>query len=321
MKTTRRATLAGVLALPAIAGAQEAWPTRSIRLISPFPPGGAADVLARNIAEELSPALRQSIVVENRTGAGGSVGTEAAVRSPPDGYTLVMGSTGPLAINPALLRLGYDPARDLAPVAMVAEVASVLVVNPALQARTLQELLAMARARPGQINAGSSGAGSAQHLFLEMLKQMAQVDIAHVPYRGTGPAMVDTIAGTIVMMFDTTPTALPHIQGGRVRAIAVTTPRRDPALPDVPTIAEAGVPGYAGTGWYGLMAPAGTPGPIIERLNREVNAALARPAFRERLKTQGTEPAPMTVEEFRAFIAADRERWTRVIREGNIRVE
>ena len=318
---SRRATLAGVLALPALAHAQEAWPARSIRLISPFPPGGAADVLARNIAEELSPVLRQSLVVENRTGAGGSVGTEATVRSAPDGYTLVMGSTGPLAINPALLRLSYDPARDLVPVAMVATVASVLVVHPSVQARTLQELLALARARPGQLTSGSSGPGSAQHLFLEMLKQMARVDIAHVPYRGTGPAMVDTIAGTINMMFDTTPTALPHIQGGRVRAIAVTTPRRDPALPDVPTIAESGVPGYEGIGWYGLMAPAGTPPAIVERLNREVNAALARDAFKARLVAQGTEPAPMTPAAFGAFIAADRERWTRVIRDGNIRVE
>ena len=318
---SRRTTLAGMLAIPAIARAQDAWPARSIRLISPFPPGGAADVLARNIAEELTPVPRQSIVVENRTGAGGSVGTEAAVRSAPDGYTIVMGSTGPLCINPALLRLPYDPARDLAPVAMIAMVASVLVVNNAVPAQTLPELLALARARPGTLNAGSSGTGSAQHLFLEMFKQMAQIDIAHVPYRGTGPAMVDTINGTLAMMFDTTPTALPHIQGGRVRALAVTTARRDPALPEVPTIAESGVAGYEGVGFYGLMAPTGTPAPIIERLNRDVNAALGREAFRDRLKAQGTEPAPMTIEQFRQFIATDRERWTRVIRDGNIRVE
>lgn len=317
----RRAAFIGALSLPAIARAQETWPARSIRLISPFPPGGAADVLARNIAEELTPVLRQSIVVENRTGAGGSVGTEAVVRSAPDGYTILMGSTGPLAINPALLRLNYDPARDLMPVAMLSTVASVLVVHPAVPARTLQDVLAMARARPGEINFGSSGTGSAQHLFMELLKQMARVEMAHIPYRGTGPAMIDLIGGRLTMMFDTTPTALPHIQGGRVRAIAVTTPRRDPALPDVPTIAEAGVPGYEGIGWYGLVAPAGTPGAIVERLNRDVNAALARDAFRTRLQTQGTEPAPMTSAAFGAFIAADRERWTRVIRDGNIRVD
>ncbi len=319
--TTRRAALTGLLAFPAIASAQEAWPARSLRLISPFPPGGAADVLARNMAEELTPALRQSVVVENRTGAGGSVGTEAVVRSAPDGYTLLMGSTGPLAINPALLRLAYDPARDLVPIAMVSTVASVLVVHPSVPARNLGELLAMARAKPGELNYGSSGTGSAQHLFMELLKQMTGVDITHVPYRGTGPAMVDTIGGRLSMMFDTMPTALPHIQGGRVRAIAVTTARRDPALPDVPSIAEAGVAGYEGVGFYGLMAPAGTPAAIIDRLHREVNASLAREAFRARLVAQGTEPAPMTQEAFRDFIATDRERWTRVIRDGNIRVD
>ena len=318
---TRRLALTGALFLPAIARAQEAWPTRSIRLISPFPPGGAADVLARNLSEELTPVLRQSVVVENRTGAGGSVGTEATVRSTPDGYTIMMGSTGPLAINPALLRLNYEPARDLVPVAMVATVASVLVAHPSVPARTLQEVLAMARARPGEINFGSSGTGSAQHLFMELLRQMARVDMAHIPYRGTGPAMVDLIGGRLNMMFDTTPTALPHIRDGRVRAIAVTTPRRDPALPDVPTISESGVPGYEGIGWYGLVAPVGTPPAIVERLNREVNAALGREAFRARLLAQGTEPAPMTAEEFGRFIATDRERWTRVIREGNIRAE
>jgi tripartite-type tricarboxylate transporter receptor subunit TctC len=319
--TTRRAALAGLFAFPALASAQEAWPARSIRLISPFPPGGAADVLARNMAEELTPALRQSVVVENRTGAGGSVGTEAVVRSAPDGYTLLMGSTGPLAINPALLRLAYDPARDLVPIGMVSTVASVLVVHPSVPARNLTELLALARAKPGELNYGSSGTGSAQHLFMELLKQMTGVDITHIPYRGTGPAMVDTIGGRLSMMFDTTPTALPHIQGGRVRAIAVTTARRDPALPDVPTIAESGVAGYEGVGFYGLMAPVGTPVAIVDRLHREVNAALAREAFRARLVAQGTKPAPMTQEAFREFIATDRERWARVIRDGNIRVD
>jgi tripartite-type tricarboxylate transporter receptor subunit TctC len=188
-------------------------------------------------------------------------------------------------------------------------------------ARNLTELLALARAKPGELNYGSSGTGSAQHLFMELLKQMTGVDITHIPYRGTGPAVVDTIGGRLSMMFDTTPTALPHIQGGRVRAIAVTTARRDPALPDVPTIAESGVAGYEGVGFYGLMAPAGTPAAIVDRLHREVNAALAREAFRARLVAQGTEPAPMTQEAFRDFIATDRERWARVIRDGNIKVD
>ena len=269
-------------ARPALA--QGEWPQRSIRMIPPFLPGGAADLPARALAVELTPILRQSVVVENRTGAGGSVGTEAAARSPPDGYTMVMGSTGPMAINPSLIRLSYDPARDLVPMVPVAAVASVLVVHPSVNARTLPGLLALPRAEPGRLNCGSSGIGSAQHLFMELLKQQANADITHIPNRRTGPAMVDTVGGRLTMMFDTTPTALPHIRDGRVRAIAVAAGRRDPALPEVPTIGET-VPGYEALGWYGILAPTGTPA------------------------------------EFTALIARDRDRWGEVIRRGNIRVD
>lgn len=320
--TTRRLLL-GLATGTALAGpalAQGEWPQRSIRMISPFPPGGAADLLARALAEELTPILRQSVVVENRTGAGGSVGTEAAVRSLPDGYTMVMGSTGPMAINPALIRLTYDPGRDLVPVVPVAAVASVLVVHPSVNARTLPELLALARAEPGRLNYGSSGIGSAQHLFMELLKQQANVDITHIPYRGTGPAMVDTVGGRLTMMFDTTPTALPHIRDGRVRAIAVTSGRRDPALPDVPAIGET-VPGYEALGWYGILSPTGTPAAAVERMSREVNALLRRADFVAKLAAQGVEPLPGTPAEFAAMITRDRERWGEVIRRGNIRVD
>jgi tripartite-type tricarboxylate transporter receptor subunit TctC len=320
--TTRRLLfgLAATGALACTAVAQGDWPQRSIRMISPFPPGGAADLLARALAEELTPALRQSVVVENRTGAGGAVGTEAAVRSPPDGYTMVMGSTGPMAINPALLRLTYDPERDLVPVVPVAAVASVLVVHPAVQARTLPELLALARAEPGRLNYGSSGIGSAQHLFMELVKQQAGVDITHVPYRGTGPAMVDTVGGRLTMMFDTTPTALPHIRDGRVRAVAVTSARRDPALPDVPAVGET-LAGYEALGWYGILAPTGTPAAAVERMNREVNTLLARPEFQAKLAAQGVEPLPGTPADLAALIARDRARWGEVIRRGNIRTD
>ena len=320
--TTRRLLLgcAATAALARPAAAQGEWPQRSIRMISPFPPGGAADLLARALAEELTPILRQSVVVENRTGAGGSVGTEAAVRSPPDGYTMVMGSTGPMAINPSLIRLTYDPARDLVPVVPVAAVASVLVVHPSVQARTLPELLALARAEPGKLNYGSSGIGSAQHLFMELLKQQANVDITHIPYRGTGPAMIDTVGGRLTMMFDTTPTALPHIRDGRVRAIAVTSARRDPALPDVPTIGET-LQGYDALGWYGIFSPTGTPAAAVERMSREVNALLRRPDFIAKLAAQGVEPLPGTPAEFTALMTRDRTRWGEVIRRGNIRVD
>lgn len=322
MTPTRRLLLGSAAALPlaGTARAQGEWPQRSIRMISPFPPGGAADLLARALAEELTPILRQSVVVENRTGAGGAVGTEAAVRSPPDGYTMVMGSTGPMAINPALIRLSYDPERDLVPVVPVAAVASVLVVHPSVQARTLPDLLALARAQPGRLNYGSSGIGSAQHLFMELLKQQANVDITHIPYRGTGPAMVDTVGGRLTMMFDTTPTALPHIRDGRVRALAVTSAPRDPALPDVPAIGET-LPGYEALGWYGILSPTGTPAAAVERMSREVNALLARPDFRAKLAAQGVEPLPGTPAEFAALITRDRARWGGVIRAGNIRVD
>ncbi len=320
--TTRRLLLgcAATAALARPAAAQGEWPQRSIRMISPFPPGGAADLLARALAEELTPILRQSVVVENRTGAGGSVGTEAAVRSPPDGYTMVMGSTGPMAINPSLIRLTYDPARDLVPVVPVAAVASVLVVHPSVNARTLPDLLALARAEPGKLNYGSSGIGSAQHLFMELLKQQANVDITHIPYRGTGPAMIDTVGGRLTMMFDTTPTALPHIRDGRVRAIAVTSARRDPALPDVPTIGET-LQGYDALGWYGIFSPTGTPAAAVERMSREVNALLRRPDFIAKLAAQGVEPLPGTPAEFTALMTRDRTRWGEVIRRGNIRVD
>ena len=321
--STRRILL-GVLAAATARGARAQgtdWPSRSIRMISPFPPGGAADLLARILAEELTPILRQSVVVENRTGAGGSVGAEATVRSPPDGYTLMMGSTGPISINPALIRLSYDPLRDLTPIASVAAVASVLVVHPALPARSLADVLALARAEPGKLSYGSSGVGSAQHLFMELLKQQADVDITHIPYRGTGPAMVDTVGGRLAMMFDTTPTALPHIRDGRVRPLAVSAARRDPALPEVPTIAEAGLAGYEAIGWYGLFAPAGMPDALVERLNREVNGLLARPEFRAKLSAQGVEAMGGTRQEFAAMIARDSTRWREVIHRGNIRAD
>jgi tripartite-type tricarboxylate transporter receptor subunit TctC len=320
MRTRRGVLRAAALLLPAPALAQPAgeWPARQIRLISPFAPGGAADLTARIMAEELSGALRQTVFVENRTGAGGAIGTEAAARSAPDGYTFVLASTGPFAINPGLFRLSFDPARDLVAVAMVAIVPSIFVVHPEVPARSMAELVALARARPGALSYASGGNGTAQHLFGELLKRMAGVDLQHVPYRGGGPAMTDTIAGRVQILCDTLPLALPHIREGRVRALAVTTAGRHPALPDVPAVAEA-VPGYEAVGWYGIAAPAGLPAPILERMNREVNALIDRPALKERLSAQGADPLPMTPEDFAARIARDRERWTTLIRDAGIR--
>ena len=312
---------AAMLGAPAVL-AQTAvgdWPNRPVRIVSPFPPGGAADLVARMIAEELTASLRQTVFVENRVGAGGSIGTEFAARSTPDGYTFLLASTGPFAINPGLFRLNIDPSRDLTPVAMVAVVPSIFVVNSAVPARTMTELLALIRAQPGALSYASGGNGTAQHLFGELLKQMAKIDIQHIPYRGGGPALTDTIAGRVQILCDTLPLALPHIREGRVRAVAVTTAQRHPALPDVPTVAESGVPGYEAVGWYGIAAPTQTPAAAITRMNAEINALLARPAFRERLSAQGADPTPMSPAEFGAVIERDRARWTGVIREANIR--
>ena len=316
--TTRRAALAGLFAFPALASAQEAWPARSLRLISPFPPGGAADVLARNIAEELTPALRQSVVVENRTGAGGSVGTEAVVRSAADGYTLLMGSTGPLAINPALLRLAYDPAKDLVPVAMVSTVASVLVVHPSVQARNLTELLAMARAKPGELNYGSSGTGSAQHLFMELLKQMTGVDITHVPYRGAAPAATDVIAGNI----DGLIAAIPDVgRNERLRLLAMTTEQRLARWPDVPSVAELGLAPLVAANWFGISGPAGIPAPVADRLNAALVESLATPALTERLSELGAAPNRLDRPGFTALVAADMARWAQIVREAGIKAD
>lgn len=316
----RRHLALAAAALPIAAQAQVAdWPNRPIRLVSPFPPGGAADLTARIMADELTGVLRQSVVVENRTGVGGAVGSEFVARAAPDGYTWLLASTGPFAITPELVRLNFDPARDLAPVAMVSIVPSIFVVNAAVPANNMAELIALARARPGQLSYASGGNGTAQHLFGEMLKQMAGLDIQHIPYRGGGPALTDTIAGRVQILCDTLPIALPHIREGRVRAVGVTTAQRHSSLPDVPTVAESGVPGYEAVGWYGMAAPAGTPEALIARMNREVNTLLEKPALRERMAAQGSDPLAMTPAAFQARIAEDRARWARVIRDGNIR--
>ncbi len=295
------------------------WPSRPMRFVSPFPPGGAADLLTRIMADEMRTPLGQPVTVENRSGVGGTVGSEFVARATPDGYTWLMASTGPFSITPELVRLNFDPARDLAPVAMVAGVASVFAVHPSVPANNLADLIALIRAQPGRLSYASGGTGSATHLFVELLLQMARLEGLHVPYRGSGPSITDTIAGRVQFICDTLPATLGHIREGRLRAVAVTTKARHPALPDVPTVAESGVPGYEAVGWYGMAAAAGTPAPIIERMNAEVNRALAQPALRQRLAGQGADPLPMTPAAFGAFIAEDRARWGGVIRTGNIK--
>ncbi|MGV3571887.1 MAG: Bug family tripartite tricarboxylate transporter substrate binding protein [Ramlibacter sp.] len=330
MKSTLRrreallAAAACALGLPGLARAQT-YPARPIRLVVPFTPGGSSDILARAIGQELARAWGQPVVIENVPGAGGSLGADRVAKAAPDGYTLLMGHTGTLAVNPTLYpKLPYDAQRAFAPVAWVARVPNVLVVHASVPAKTLRELVALAKAKPGQLAYGSGGNGSAAHTTMEFLKLQAGMSLLHIPYRGTAPSVNDLLAGQVQALFTGAPALLPHIQGGRIRALAVSSPRRLPLLPDVPTVAESGVPGTHGfeaDQWYGLVAPAGTPADVVAKLNQEVNRSLAAADVRTRLAAEGAEPTPATPQAFGAMIAADTRRWERVIRAARISVD
>ena len=315
------ATLLAAPALPRT-GLAQGWPDRPLRLIVPFPPGGVVDLLARSLAPHLQSALGQPVVIENRAGAGGNVGAEAAAKSPPDGYTLLLSSTGPLAINAALYaQMPYDPATAFTPVALCLTTPMVLVVQAAQPWRRLDELLAAARAQPGRISAGSAGNGSTPHLALELLRSLARVEITHVPYRGAAPAMAALLAGEIQMMFDTAPLVMPQIRAGAVRPLGVTSEERMAALPDVPTIAEGGVAGYVSSSWFGLVAPAGTPAPVVARVAEAFAAALRQPDVVARFAAQGGTLGGMEPEEFGRFILEERAKWGAVVRASGARAE
>jgi tripartite-type tricarboxylate transporter receptor subunit TctC len=310
------------LALPARA---QAYPTRAIRIVVPFTPGGSSDVLARAVGVELSRMLNQPVVIDNVPGAGGSIGAEKAAKSVPDGYTLLMGHTGTLAINPAVYpRLGYDPLREFTPVAWVARVPNVLVVNASVHARTLHELVAQAKAKPGSLAYGSGGNGSAAHTTMEYFKMQTGTSFLHIPYRGTAPSVSDLLAGQVQLLFTGVPALLPHIKAGKIRALAVSSTKRLAVLPDVPTVAESGLPGAAGfeaDQWYGLVAPAGTPADVVALLNQHVNRALDSEEVRTRLAAEGAEPTPATPQAFGALIAREIPRWNKVVRNARITVD
>ncbi|MBB5688200.1 tripartite tricarboxylate transporter substrate binding protein [Roseomonas alkaliterrae] len=321
MNATRRALIAATLLAPAAARAQAWAPTRAIRFVVPFPAGGATDVVARVLGERMQETLGQPVVVENRTGAGGNIGVENVVRSPADGHTILMGTTGTLTVNPHLYStLGFDPLRDLAPVSMAFTTDHVLIVNPQVPARTAQEFLALVRGQPGRLSYGSAGAGSSTHTVPELFKLAARVDITHVPYRGSAPALNDVVAGNVQVMLDQIPSAIGQIQAGRVRALAVTGARRSALLPDVPTMAEIGLPEAQATSWGAVMAPAGTPAPAIARLNAAIRDALAQQAVRDRLAAAGAEGVASSPEELAAYLRAESEKWARVVREARITV-
>jgi tripartite-type tricarboxylate transporter receptor subunit TctC len=318
----KRVILSLVLAIaPLAAWAQEPWPTKPLRFILPFPPGGGTDILGRLVAERLSAALGQPVVIENRGGAGGNVGTEAAARSAPDGYTIVLVAPS-LAISPTLYsKLNYDAVKDFAPVSLVATVPNVAITQPSLNVGTLQEFAALARTQPGGLNFGSGGSGTSNHLAGELFNIVAGVKLVHVPYKGVNLAMQDVLGGNIHFVVIGIPAAAPHIKAGKLRALAVLAPSRSSALPDVPTAAEAGMPAFEVTTWYGVLAPAGTPRAIVARLNQELVRIMHSAELKAPLAASGTDPLTSTPEEFAAYIKQEIAKWGEVVRKANLKAD
>ena len=314
--------LAIAAACPAASCAADAYPTRPVRFIMPYPVGGTIDTSGRAVAFELGERLGQQLVVDNRTGAGGTLGTEMGAHSPPDGYTVVMGGTGTLAISPGLdRRLGYDPLRDFAPITLLATTPYVLVAHPSVPAANVRELIALAKAKPGALIYASGGSGSAPHLIGEVFKKSAGIDLLHVPYKGSTPAKIDLMAGRAQLFFTGIPPVISEIRNGRLRALGVTSGHRTPALPDVPTIAESGVPGFDVSPWFGMLAPAHTSAAIVTRLHDEIVRIVQRPAIRERFVRDGVDPVGNTPAEFAAFIRSERDKWAKAIRDSGAKTE
>lgn len=309
-----------VLALElGVAGASaQNYPARSIRMITPSSPGSGVDIVARIVGQKLSEALGQQVVIDNRAGAGANLGAEIAAKAPPDGYTLFMG-TPAHAINSSLYsRLNYDLVRDFAPVSLVTTGQYILVVHPALPVKTVRDLIALARARPGELNYGSGGNGNATHLAVELFGSLAKIRMTHVPYKGSGPAITDLIGGQVQLMFANLTAGLPHVKSGRLRALGVTGAKRSPTIPGLPTMQEAGVPGYIVTSYYGVLVPIATPQEIVARLNREITKVMRLPGMRERLAGEGAEPASSTPADFAAFIKAEIAKWATVVKDARI---
>jgi tripartite-type tricarboxylate transporter receptor subunit TctC len=314
---------AGALVCLALAGGEvraQSYPSKPIRLVVPFPPGGYADVYGRVLAAHLGNAFGQGVVVENRPGAGGNIGADAVAKSAPDGYTLVMGTVGTHAINASLYsKMPYDAIRDFSPVTFVAEAEGLLVAHPSVPANTVPELIALARANP--LTYGSAGAGTTGHLAGELFKSMAKVDITHVPYKGNVPAITDILAGQISLVFATLPTVLPHVKAGKLKSIAVLGPTRSTALPEVPTVAESGLPGFEVNNWVGVFAPAGTPPAVVGKLNSEILRAMRLPEVQSRLAGEGMRFVPMSVEQFSAFARAEVAHWAPVVKASGARAD
>jgi tripartite-type tricarboxylate transporter receptor subunit TctC len=310
-----------LLSVAAASVLAQGYPDKPLKLVVPFPPGGPTDIVGRLVAQKLAEGIGQPVVVENRPGAGGTVGSTAVARAPADGYTLLYGSTT-LAIAPSLYRdLAYDPRTAFAPISLVSRGPIIVAVNAQLPAKTLKDFIALAKSSPGRINYGSAGSGTPPHLAAELFKTVAGVDLVHVPYKGGGPAVSDLAGGQVQVIFEGLPTLLPHIKSGKVRALAITGAKRDPALPEVPTFAEAGLPGYDANFWNGLVAPAGTPAEVIARLNSVLVQALATPEVHAALVRLGLEAAGTTPQQFGDFIAAEIDKWARVVKASGAKID
>jgi tripartite-type tricarboxylate transporter receptor subunit TctC len=300
----------------------QTYPAKPIRLVLPYPPGGGSDTIARPLAQRLTESMGQQVVVDNRGGGGGAIGMEHAAKAPADGYTIVMALTAQLAVNPSLFKqLPYDPVKDYAPITLLAEGPYVLVVHPSVPVKSVKALVALARQRPNDLTYASSGNGSGGHLAAELLNNMTGIKMLHVPYKGGGPALVDLISGQVQVLFGTWASGRGHIQSGRIRALAVSTAKRPKAIPDLPTIAESGVPGYDAGVWYALLAPAGTPPAIVDRLNREMLNVLKRPDYAKLLFDAAIDPIGSTPQELAAYIRSEMAKWAKVVREAGIRID
>jgi len=311
--------IAGLGFLAGAAFSQQ-YPSKPVRIIAPFAPGGGTDFIARLIAQKLSERLGQQVIVENKPGAGGNLGAEFAVRAAPDGYTMLL-VAGSYTVNPSLYKLSFDPVNDITPIIQLSQGPFLVAVHPSVPAKTLKDFIDMAKQQPDKFSYGSAGSGSITHLATELFLETAKVKVTHVPYKGTGPALNDTIAGNVQFIFGSVATTLQYVKSGRLRSLAVTTPKRISAAPEVPTVAEAGVPGYQVILWHGLVGPKGLPRAIVERLNREANEALKAKDMEQLLSTDGVSAAGGTPEQFQAQIKADIERWRTVVQRGGINVE